>query len=372
MKSRYLIPVAVFAFAALLINGCNKKKKETEDPNDPSATFDKKAMLVNIADNVILPSYNSFKNSLDSLVIAYNNFKASNSPSDFQIVKQKFATVYLKYQRCDLYEFGPAETVSLRNNSNIFPADTAKITSNIDTGSYDFNTISNIPAKGLPALDFLFYGKNTSEAGIIQRFADNNRKQYVTDILNEMSGKINSIISNWSTYHDTFTNSLGTDVGSSIGFLVNQLNFQLDYLKNAKVGIPLGKKSLGIMYPEKCEAYYSTAYSLQFAIETLTQIENIYLGRGAAGTDGKGFDDYIEHLNLQSNGGSLNTAIKNQFGIAKNKLSALSSPLSGQFAGNTTAVDAAYMELVKLLVLLKTDMPSGLGVVITYQDGDGD
>jgi hypothetical protein len=28
--------------------------------------------------------------------------------------------------------------------------------------------------------------------------------------------------------------------------------------------------------------------------------------------------------------------------------------------------------LVKLLVLLKTDMPSSLGVVITYQDGDGD
>jgi predicted lipoprotein len=182
-----------------------------------------------------------------------------------------------------------------------------------------------------------------------------------------MSVKINSIIGTWnSSYRNTFVNSLSTDVGSSIGFLVNQVNFELDYLKNAKVGIPLGKKTLGISMPEKCEAYYGKQ-SVQYALETLKAIERVYNGGS-----GKGFDDYLDHLGAEYNGGSLNGAIQNQFSVAKSKLSAIPDPLSAQITSNPAIVDAAYAELMKLLVLLKTDMPSSLGVIITYQDGDGD
>jgi len=39
---------------------------------------------------------------------------------------------------------------------------------------------------------------------------------------------------------------------------------------------------------------------------------------------------------------------------------------------NPSVVDAAYVELQKQVVLFKTDMPSSLGVLITYQDNDGD
>jgi predicted lipoprotein len=197
--------------------------------------------------------------------------------------------------------------------------------------------------------------------------ASSARKQYVSDLLNDMSVKINSIIGTWSSsYRTTFVNSLSTDVGSSIGFLVNQLNFELDYLKNSKIGIPLGKKTLGIALPEKCEAYYEKQ-SVQYALETLKAIERVYNGGS-----GKGFDDYLDHLKADYNGTSLNSAIQNQFSIAKNKLSAVPDPLSAQIISNPAIVDAAYAELMKLLVLLKTDMPSSLGVIITYQDGDGD
>jgi uncharacterized protein len=126
-----------------------------------------------------------------------------------------------------------------------------------------------------------------------------------------------------------------------------------------------------VIQPDKCESVFG-ARSMQYANETLKLIENVYLGRKLNGDNGLGFDDYLEHLKAEYNGGSLNEAINNQFSIAKNKLQALPDPLAQQVSTNAAAVDAAYMELVKLLVLLKTDMPSNLGVVITYQDGDGD
>ncbi|MBN8702595.1 MAG: imelysin family protein [Bacteroidetes bacterium] len=365
LKLLFLLICTVFFFYS-----CDKDKDNNPEPDNP---FDKEGLLINYADAIILPNYNSFKLSLDSLVLSFDVFKTSASLSDFQLVKQKLHVAYLKYQTISLTEFGPAESEIVRMNFNVFPTDTAQIIANIASGTYDLSAASNLDAKGFPALDYLFYGKNSSENSMSNLLSSSTtRKQYVTDILNEMTTKTNAVITTWNTtYRSQFISSLNTDIGSSIGYLVNQLNFELDYLKNAKVGIPLGKKTLNIPLPEKCEAYFGTQ-SLPYAVATLNIIEDIYLGRSKAGIDGKGFDDYLNHLGASYGSGTLDAAIKNQFSIAKTKLAAISNPISVEVISNPNTVDAAYVELVKLLVLLKTDMPSNLGVIITYQDGDGD
>lgn len=362
-------------FALLLISlavvaSCKKKDSGAEEPANP---FDKQGMLVNEADNVVLPCYTQFKISLDSLSSAFNAFKAAETITGFQLVKQRLHAAYLDYQHISLFGFGPGEDVSIRANFNVFPTKTANIDANITAGTYDLASLSNLSAKGFPALDYLFYGLNQSESDQMQLFSSNpNRKKYVSDVLNDMSQKVNAVIAGWNgTYRSTFINSLGTDVGSSIGFLVNQLNYELDYLKNSKMAIPLGLKSGGTLLPANCEAYYG-GQSLPYVVETLNAIENMYLGRSRSGQDGKGFDDYLDHLNIAYPGGTLNAAIKAQFLLAKTKLNEVGNPLSDQVVTNYNTVNTAYKELVKLLVLLKTDMPSNLGVVITYQDGDGD
>ena len=358
------------AIVFLILSSCKDKKKnnQVEEPAEP---FDKSGMLVNYADNIILPAYQSFSVSLDSLNISYLAFKSSPDIPKLQTLKQKFISAYTKYQRCDLFELGPAETTGMRGNFNIFPTDTLQIKTNISTGIYDLAAISNLDAKGFPALDYLFFGN--PETVIVNSFTNPSTQQYTSDLLNEMITKNQFILNEWSsTYRNTFINSLGTDVGSSIGMLVNQLNYQLDYLKNAKLGIPLGKKSLGVPYPDKCEAYYSNVYSLTFAIETFDLIERVYNGKTLNGSNGKGFDDYLVHLKVQHISGTLNDAIQSQLSITRTKLTGIAEPLSAQMTANPATVDAAYAELVKLLVLLKADLPSSLGVVITYQDGDGD
>ncbi len=366
MTKRFLVLCFIIGLVAC------KPKKHSNEP-EPADTYDKQALLVNMADNVILPRYIDFKKGLDSLTLCYDAFKISGSQSDYQIIKQKLNAAGLKYQNISPFEFGPAETILVRMNFNVFPTDSVQINSNVSAGTYVLDAVNNLDAKGFPALDYLFYGDNASEASRINKFNTNaNLRQYVSDLLNDMSSKLNTIITTWnSSYRNTFVNSLGTDMGSSIGYLINQLNYELDYLKNAKIGIPLGKKTLGMPVPEKCEAYYG-GQSVQYALETLNAIENVYLGRSISGNNGEGFDNYLIHLNAQYNGGSLNDAINAQFAMAKIKLSAVANPLSTQVTANTAVVEAAYTELVKLLVLLKTDLPSNLGVVITYQDGDGD
>ena len=362
----------IIAFVFLITAVACKKKDQTEPSDEPATSFDKQALLVNVADQIILPNYLSFQAELLSLKNSFEEYSANPTFASFENVQSKLIGTYTAYQHISLYEFGPAEEVVVRSNFNVFPTDTVQINNNITSGTYNLNLASNFDAKGLPALDFLLFGNGIATADLHNQFATNTNKQgYVKDLLSDMKLKIENVIAGWNTYRGTFVNSLSTDVSSSIGYLVNQLNFELDYVKNAKIGIPLGKKTLGIPLPTNSEAFYS-AKSLVYAKESLKAIEAIYLGKNSLGSNGLGFDDYLDHLKIDYNGESLNSAIKKQFGVAFAKLNTIPETLSQQVLSNPASVDAAYVELVKLLVLLKTDMPSSLGVVITYQDGDGD
>ncbi len=361
--------------ATLFFIACDKKKIDKKDDEDTS--FDKPAMLANYADNVIVPNFQSFKISIDSLVTSFNTFIQTKTIADLTILRQKYTRAAIKFQHVSTFEFGPSESEIIRSNFNTYPTNTVQINSNITSGSYNLGTVSNLDAKGFPALDYLLFGKNETDASLIALFDTDakaaNRIAYATACLSEIQIKTNSVLNNWNnTYKNTFTSSTGSQIGSSLGLLVNQLNFEVDLLKNGKIGIPLGKKSLGATLPEKCEAYYANNISVKLAKECLLNIEDVYLGRTASGVNGKGLDDYLEHLKAMHGSETLNDAIKNQFTIAKAKFDLVAEPLSSSVNNATSTVDAAYIEMVKLLVLLKTDMPSALGIVITYQDGDGD
>jgi uncharacterized protein len=366
-----LITKVLLLVFVIIANACIKKNQNNDNGSD-KVNFDKQVLLVNLADNLIIPSYSAYRNYLDTLKTAFEEFSLSLTRDNLIKVRNKFDNCYQSYQRVSIYGLGPAEDVGLRVNSNIFPTDTSKIKSNISSGAYDLSTASNISAKGLPALDFLFYGNNQEDAALIQLFEDVKRKKYIKDLLSDLSAKINMVISVWQdSYRNTFINSLGTDVSSSMGFLINQLNYELDYLKNAKIATPLGLRSGGELKPGNCEAYYSAA-STEYALATLKSIEDLYNGTSYTGNNGIGFDDYMIHLKIKYHDGTLNDAIKSQFALTKNKMQSIKEALAKQVISNKTPVEETYRELMKLIVLLKTDLPSSLGVVITYQDGDGD
>jgi predicted lipoprotein len=350
------------------------KKKKDPEIEEEEISFDKPGMLSNYSSNVVIPNLQFAKNSLDSFALAFNNFKLNKTVSNLLVVRQKFIQAYTDYQKMELFGIGPGENEIIYANFNTFPTDTNQIQSNITNGGYNLAAVSNLDAKGFPALDYLLFSPGLSDADIVNLFVNiPARENYMTDCLNEMQSKASIILSGWvGGYQSTFNSSTGSEIGSSLGLLVNNLNFQIDLMKNAKVGIPLGKKSLGQKLPEKCEAIYTNSISVSLLKSCLDNIENVYRGRSLNGSDGLGLDDYLDALGAQHNTGTLNDAIKTQFSITRAKVNLINEPLSLAVINDDATVDAAYIEMVKLLVLLKTDMPSQMGIVITYQDGDGD
>lgn len=353
------------------------KKKTGADELNPEPHFDKPAMLANIGENIILPAYENLKCSVDSLSWSTEAFLKNPDAGTLTGVQTSFIKAYIRFESASTFEFGPADAELMRASFNVFPCDTPKINSKIAKGDFNLSTADDIDVKGFPAIDFLlFSGGHTA---VLTRFTSavnaGNAKLYLNTLVAELKYKIDAVHLGWSStggnYINQFKTNLGNSVGSSLGLLVNQFSFDYEILKNARVGIPLGKKSFGTPYPNKVEAVYSTQ-SLALALEQLKSLENIFLGRDAKGKDGLGFDDYLTALNTQHPMGPLNEVIKNKFIAAKTKLAAVQGPLAQAILTSTANVDAAYQELHQLTVLIKVDMPSALGVMITYEDNDGD
>ena len=145
----------LFALTLLLLTigifGC-QKDPGTDTP-EPSTGPDRKALLTHWADSLVKPGYQRFNDKLVALKARTTAFTAAPTAATLVEARQAWQAAYVEWQKVELYEFGPAEAVSLRNHFNIYPADAAGINRNITTGSYDFELSTAIPQQGFPALD---------------------------------------------------------------------------------------------------------------------------------------------------------------------------------------------------------------------------
>ncbi|MBI3134392.1 MAG: imelysin family protein [Bacteroidetes bacterium] len=349
----------ILSTAALIVS-C----KEDEKPE-----FDRKAMLTNMASAVIIPAYTTLNSSLGTLYTKATDFTASPNTITLADLRAQYIQTNKNYQRCAMYNFGPAMDYGIKIAFNTFPSDTAKIEANITAGTYTLGAVSNTTAIGFPALDYLLYfGTDTD---ILTKFTTDpeaaNRKTYLTDLVSKMKTEFQPVIDQWNgSYQTTFINADGNDVASSCSYLLNEFVQDIELVKNAKIGIPSGQQTGGATMPTYVEAYYS-GLSTTFAYESLLGLETCFTGGS-----GSGFDDYIRDVESDDVTTSLADNILTQFGVCKTKTDALADPLSTTVNADFASVNDLYLELKKLLVYCKTDMTSMLGILITYQDNDGD
>ncbi|WP_339785532.1 imelysin family protein [uncultured Imperialibacter sp.] len=372
-----LVTWSLLTALGLFIWSCGEDDDPRVDDN-----FDQKSFLVNIGTNLIVPAYAELKDRSDELYASLQAFVATPNPSNLEAARDALLEARMAFQYCAPYQFGPAEQLGLVADQNIFPSDKNRIESNILSGSYDLRLLSNSAAKGFPALGYLLYGSEKSDEEIGNDFLnDDQRAAYLLDVAETISTSAAAVFTAWDpsggNYLAEFTSdgALGADAGSSLGILVNALNLSLERnTRDAKIGIPAGIRSLGIIIPEATEAYYG-GYSKQLAVANLMAFKRLFLGENLNGEPGTGFSDYLQarsSVSSNNNELSLEAAILVEFDASIALLQALEDPLSTSISIDPAPAQQVFAQLQKLSVLLKTDMASILGVVISYQDNDGD
>ncbi len=366
---------------ALLIGGlvfmaaCDSDTGGGDGPTDP--TFDRAAMLNNIANRFIVPYYEALQNDVNELNDAATAFASNPDAFNLTDVQRKLKDARLSWQRVSLYQFGPAENNGLRGALNTYPTDTDQINDNISNGGYILGTIENIDAGGFPALDFLMHGTGNTEAELLQYFTDATqgtaRLAYVADNAAFIKGLVDATASGWAAsggnYIATFADesNAGTDVGSSLSLLINAATLHYErFLRDGKIGIPAGVRSAGVPRPTATEAFYG-GYSRELALVNFRAMQDLFTTAQAT-TESTILVDYIFFLEREDLVNQLNA----QFTEVSTALLAVSDPLADDINNDLDPVLAVFTEMQDVVVLIKVDLTSAMGITITFQDNDGD
>lgn len=334
-----------------------------KDPHQVTP-FDKESLLLNFSDNLIQPALASFQSSVNQLNADYLSFQANPTSQNLETVRASWKNAYLAWETVKCFDFGPIKTSGFKAATGTYPTDTTKIESNIAAGTYNLASASNIDAIGLHALDFFLY-----RADALSYFTGSSAySNYAAALIAKVKTETDAVVSAWAAYAPTFKASTGTETTSAFSELVNEFNRDYETAKTAKLGVPIGKQSLGIQMPEYIEARNS-GFSLQLLHQNMRILQLYYNGNASAsGNTGVGFDDYLIHLERES----LHTTINANFDEILAKIESFSGTLEEEMAANPQGLDELYNLIQAQVISLKTDMTSSFGVLITYQDNDGD
>lgn len=345
--------------------------KEDPDPKE----YDRTALTANIGENIIVPGYDALHASVTDLKDAAAAFRQAPDSARLHQLETALTLAWVDWKYCSAFEFGPAASVSLRAVLNTFPCDSNQILANVNAGTWDLNAAANIDARGFPALDYMVSGVGQNFGVVLRRYqsaTDSAKLQnYLAALTSDMEAQVFGVATAWDSYLATFKASQGTDVGSSTSAIVNELNRDLEIIKTASIGIPLGKQTFGAALPGKVEGLYGEL-SKGLIVAELTGLQIIFEGQAGAAANRYGLREAVDAVEAQYNGQSLGEAISAQFPVAIAAVNAIPEPLSDAVVNQAPTVENAYNEIQKLVVMLKSDMASALSILITYTDADGD
>lgn len=365
----------------VLVMACALQSCDRTDPKK-SDSKDRKPMLIHWADDIIIPSYESFRTQLDALVEATHIFSASPAPNTLADLRAAWQAAYIGWEKVEMFEFGPADKYTLRNFYNIYPANVEAISQNIMNPSANLDVPAAYPTQGFPALDYLINGVSDTDAGIVEFYAaaaeGQSRIQYLSLLVTRMSDRLDNVIAEWQTYRDIFVSNTGLDVGSSTGLVVNAYVLHYErFIRSGKFGIPSGAMTTtgGTRFPERVEAVYKRDISLTLARTAHQAVIDFFNGKSFdSAENGPSFKSYLDALDARDmiSGELLSEIIGGQLDIAHHSMDPVSEDLYDEVVNNNDHMIAVFREMQVATRMLKVDMTSAMSITITYTDNDGD
>ena len=103
---------------------------------------------------------------------------------------------------------------------NVYPTNVEDIQANIASGSYDFTHPNNTDAIGFPAVEYLLFQSDLSDAGA---------KAYLSDLVDYMYELNQAVLAQWNgSYRETFVNSTGNTASSAVNQLINDYIYYVE------------------------------------------------------------------------------------------------------------------------------------------------
>jgi predicted lipoprotein len=374
--NKLFLPFILFLVVACF-TACSSDDSGNDNTNNNN--FDRSLMLVNWADNIIIPSYQNFVQKTNSLKQATDAFTTQSTSENLSALREAWESAYLSWQNVAMFDIGPAMGMNLRAFVNTYPTNTSNIDSYIDSGNYNLNDINLNDEQGFPALDYLLFGLAETDTQIID-FYDNDfdgqkYRQYLSDIVNRIDNLAIEVLNNWqSNYREVFIQNDGSSANSSTNRMANAfMEFYEVRLRNGKIGFPAGVFSGGTPDPSLVEAFYKRDFSKHLSLEALQAHQNFFNGNAVnTSASSESFATYLDFLNTIKEGENLSALINTQYNSTRNVINSLDDNFYQQINTNNAEMLEAFESLQDNVVYLKSDMFSALSITLDFESGDGD
>ncbi|MDD7887054.1 imelysin family protein [Flavivirga sp. 57AJ16] len=355
-------------FAAFMI-GCGSSSSD-DGASENTDTFDRGALLTNMADNIVIPAFQDLSTKLSTLKSDKEVFIATPDQTNLDALRVSWLAAYKTWQHVEMFNIGKAEEILYYFQMNVYPVSTTDVEANIASGSYDLSHVNNNDAVGFPAVDYLLYGIGADDTAILGKYAEVNYKNYLSDVIDQMQLLTESVLNDWtSSYRETFVSQTGNTSTSALNKFINDFVFYYEKgLRANKIGIPAGNFSTAPL-PEKVEGFYGKTFSRELALEALNAVQNLFKGKAYSSSNtGESFSSYLIDLGR----GELVTLINSRLDNARQKLQALNADFNSQINTDNTKMTEAYDALQLAVVSLKVDMLQAFNISVDYVDADGD
>ena len=368
-RTSTLFSLGFAALVMLVITGCGGS---TPEPTSPE--FDRAALLSQWADQSVVPAYEAWSGSATQLAAVTLELVGMPSAERVEEVRDAYRAACLAWQRVALFDFGPAADRALLSTTNTFPVDTAGVLEDISVEEWAPGTPSSLSRMGLPALDFLLFSQTPN--ALVNELEENPLLgQHLLRLTGHMGTEAAEMVGEWTGgYRDAFVAATGTEMGSSLGAVLNAFNRTYEgNLRKQKLGLPAGISTFSqTPLPGHVEAPFAGDMSVDLMQEAFSAYRDLYNGVPVQGDGNLGLDDYLRSLGDTEFGQQLDADIQAQLVSTEAALNRLENPLAEYVVDQQQDAFEVYAELQALVVLWKVDMMSALGILVTYQDNDGD
>lgn len=348
--------ITIAVFLALLLMSCS------------GSNFDRSLILENITNNLIIPTYEDFSLTTESLYSASLTFTEHPSPEALAELKSAWEQSIKTWKRAEVYNFGPVESLVLVTAIDRWPTSERGIEQTIEQydGSDDYLIRIGSNRKGLPAIEYLLF--HADESVILDEFSNEDRKAYLNLLTGALTEHSSAILEEWNSgYAEEFMSKTGNQADSGITLLANELGYILQKVRMEKIEIPFGAQTEGTPRLQMLESVYANI-SKELIRENLISAQQTFNGG-----QGSGFDDYISALGIEDkNGELLSEAINQEYEHAYRILGSVDGPLEDAILYQKSTVQELIESINQLYIYTKIDMISQLGILTVFSDNDGD
>ncbi|TSE06784.1 imelysin family protein [Aquimarina algiphila] len=378
-KIVYIIPILTLLYLVSCSSDDSSSGEGGTGGTDDN--FDRVNLTTSWVNNLLSPATSDLKSKLETLNNSVTLFTDVPDATKLATVRADLFEAYKVWQHVEMFFYASGYSLDM----NTYPTDVTKITENINSATpVDLNRTVLNPTQGLPAMDYLLNGLESTDNDIITRYGEAKYKNYLKLLSERMVTITTTALNDFETTKDSNINSVDNSISSYFSRQVNDfVQYTEKSFREAKIATPSGTRNREIFptisvstSPNFVESLYSPENSKILYLEAYDAIQDFYYGRSYTNNNTVGLQEYLQNLGttilINGNETLLDDYIISLFG----NIDAANNNITDNFYQQTQDYnpnfDAVFDAIQEFVVAVKSNAINAFNLTIDFVDSDGD